>query len=46
MLGLVVTVLGNDPMMGVPRLTFGIPFLEGGVEFLPVLIGVFALRRS
>ena len=29
MLGLVVTVLGNDPMMGVPRLTFGIPFLEG-----------------
>ena len=45
MLGLVVTVLGNDPMMGVPRLTFGIPFLEGGVEFLPVLIGVFAFAQ-
>ncbi len=45
MLGLVVTVLGNDPMMGVPRLTFGIPFLEGGVDFLPVLIGVFAFSQ-
>jgi putative tricarboxylic transport membrane protein len=45
MLGLVVTVLGNDPMMGVPRLTFGIPMLEGGVEFLPVLIGVFAFAQ-
>ena len=45
MLGLVVTVLGNDPMMGAPRLTFGIPLLEGGVEFLPVLIGVFAFAQ-
>ena len=45
MLGLVVTVLGNDPMMGVPRLTFGIRFLEGGIDFLPVLIGVFAFSQ-
>jgi putative tricarboxylic transport membrane protein len=45
MLGLVVTVLGNDPMMGGKRLTLGIPFLEGGIEFLPVLIGVFAFAQ-
>src|SRR5688572_1597817 len=45
MLGLVVTVLGNDPMMGAPRLAFGIPFLEGGIQFLPVLIGVFAFAQ-
>ena len=45
MLGLIVTVLGVDPMMGGPRLTLGIPFLEGGVEFLPVLIGVFAFAQ-
>ncbi len=45
MLGLVVTVLGNDPMMGAPRLTFGIAFLEGGIAFLPVLIGVFAFAQ-
>ncbi len=45
MLGLIVTVLGNDPMLGGPRLTFGIEFLEGGVPFLPVLIGVFAFAQ-
>jgi putative tricarboxylic transport membrane protein len=45
MLGLIVTVLGNDPMMGGKRLTFGIGFLEGGIEFLPVLIGVFAFAQ-
>jgi putative tricarboxylic transport membrane protein len=45
MMGLVVTVLGNDPMMGGKRLTFGVGFLEGGIEFLPVLIGVFAFAQ-
>ena len=45
MLGLIVTVLGNDPMLGAPRLTLGITFLEGGVPFLPVLIGVFAFAQ-
>ncbi|HSN19450.1 MAG TPA: tripartite tricarboxylate transporter permease [Usitatibacter sp.] len=45
LLGLVVTVLGNDPMLGAPRLTFGIEFLEGGIPFLPVLIGVFAFAQ-
>jgi putative tricarboxylic transport membrane protein len=44
-LGCVVTVLGNDPVMGQPRLTLGISWLEGGVPFLPVLIGVFAFAQ-
>ena len=44
-LGLMVTVLGNDPVMGQKRLTLGIPALEGGVDFLPVLIGVFAFAQ-
>jgi putative tricarboxylic transport membrane protein len=44
-IGLVVTVMGNDPVMGQPRLTLGIPFLEGGIPFLPVLIGVFAFAQ-
>src|SRR6266540_1834993 len=44
-LGLVVTVLGNDPILGTPRLTLGMPALEGGVPFLPVLIGVFAFAQ-
>ena len=45
LLGMVVTVLGNDPMLGAPRLTLGIQTLEGGVPFLPVLIGVFAFAQ-
>ena len=40
-----MTVLGNDPVMGQPRLTLGIPWLEGGIPFLPVLIGVFAFAQ-
>ena len=44
-LGLVVTILGNDPVMGQKRLTLGIPMLEGGIDFLPVLIGVFAFAQ-
>jgi putative tricarboxylic transport membrane protein len=44
-LGLIVTVLGSDPIFGAPRLTLGIPWLEGGVPFLPVLIGVFAFAQ-
>jgi putative tricarboxylic transport membrane protein len=44
-LGLIVTVLGNDPVMGQERLTLGIAFLRGGIDFLPVLIGVFAFAQ-
>jgi putative tricarboxylic transport membrane protein len=44
-LGLIVTVLGNDPILGTPRLTLGMSVLEGGVPFLPVLIGVFAFAQ-
>ena len=44
-IGLIVTVLGNDPVLGAPRLTLGIEFLEGGIPFLPVLIGVFAFAQ-
>ncbi|HJS78239.1 MAG TPA: tripartite tricarboxylate transporter permease [Burkholderiales bacterium] len=44
-LGLIVTVLGTDPVMGQDRLTLGIPFVRGGIDFLPVLIGVFAFSQ-
>jgi putative tricarboxylic transport membrane protein len=44
-IGLIVTVLGGDPVLGQPRLTFGIGFIEGGISFLPVLIGVFAFAQ-
>ncbi|HWA37862.1 MAG TPA: tripartite tricarboxylate transporter permease [Burkholderiales bacterium] len=44
-LGCVVTILGTDPVMGQERLGLGIPFLAGGIDFLPVLIGVFAFAQ-
>ncbi len=44
-LGLIVTVLGTDPVMGQERLALGIPFIKGGIDFLPVLIGVFAFAQ-
>ena len=44
-LGLVVTIMGSDPVMGQNRLTLGLDLLEGGIQFLPVLIGVFAFGQ-
>ena len=44
-IGLLITVVGTDPIGGVPRFTFGSAFLSGGFPFLPVLIGVFAFGQ-
>jgi putative tricarboxylic transport membrane protein len=44
-IGLVVTIIGPDPIMGTQRFTFGIHALEGGFSFLPVLIGIFAFAQ-
>jgi putative tricarboxylic transport membrane protein len=44
-LGLVITVIGSDPIMAVPRFTFGTDILRSGFQFLPVLIGVFAFAQ-
>ncbi|MGQ0675751.1 MAG: tripartite tricarboxylate transporter permease [Rhodospirillales bacterium] len=43
--GLLVTVIGTDPIMGVPRFTFGTDFIGAGFPFLPVLIGIFAFAQ-
>ena len=44
-IGLLVTVIGSDPIGNVPRFTFGSEFLVSGFPFLPVLIGVFAFAQ-
>ena len=44
-LGLVVATVGNDPITGFPRFTFGTPFLEGGVNLVSLLVGVFAISE-
>ena len=42
-LGLVLAMVGLDPVSGLPRFTFGSTELIGGLGFIPVLIGLFAL---
>lgn len=44
-IGLLITVVGSDPILAVPRFTLGTDFLAGGFPFLPVLIGVFAFAQ-
>ncbi len=44
-IGLVITIVGPDPIMGVQRFTMGVHQLEGGFPFLPVLIGIFAFAQ-
>ena len=45
LLGLMIAVVGTDPMTGVPRLTFGEVKLLEGIDFLPVAIGIFGIAE-
>ncbi|MCD8225008.1 MAG: tripartite tricarboxylate transporter permease [Clostridiales bacterium] len=41
--GLLINMVGIDPVLGVKRFTFGVTALYDGVAMVPVLIGLFAL---
>ena len=43
--GLMITTVGIDILLGLPRFTFGSWYLMGGLPMLPVLIGVFAFGQ-
>lgn len=45
LLGLLLACVGQDPMAGVARLTFGNSQLLAGIEMIPVLIGLFAVTE-
>ncbi len=45
LLGLLLACIGQDPMAGVARLTFGSSQLLAGVEMIPILIGLFAVSE-
>jgi putative tricarboxylic transport membrane protein len=45
-LGLLIAMVGLDPMGGFPRFTFGFAELSGGLSFVPMLIGLFALSEG
>ena len=44
-LGLMISTIGMDPMLGNPRFTFGIPSLLSGVPFTASLIGLFSMSQ-
>lgn len=44
-IGLAIVTIGQDPVMGTHRFTFGEANLLGGVHFLTALIGLFAIPQ-
>jgi putative tricarboxylic transport membrane protein len=45
-LGLLVGAIGLDPITSVPRLSFGNLNMMGGLSFMPLLIGLFAISEA
>jgi putative tricarboxylic transport membrane protein len=43
LLGLMLGLVGLDPVQGVPRFTFGAPNLFDGVQLVPVVMGLFGI---
>ena len=41
--GMLLGTIGTEAQYGVERFTFGVPFLTTGVDFVTVLIGLFAI---
>jgi putative tricarboxylic transport membrane protein len=44
-LGLIVALVGTDPMVGTERLTFGSTNMVEGLDFIPVAIGIFGIAE-
>lgn len=44
-LGLMFSTIGIDSINGIERYTFGEPFLMNGINYIPVMIGTFALAE-
>lgn len=42
-LGLLLAMIGLDPVRGAPRFTFGLPELYDGIGFIPVVMGLFGI---
>ena len=45
-LGLLIATIGMDPIGGFPRFTFGSTDLTTGINFIPVMIGLFAASEA
>lgn len=45
LMGLMIALIGVDPLTGTPRLSFDMPVLFEGIDFIPVAIGVFGIAE-
>ncbi len=45
LIGLWLACIGMDPLLGIPRFTWGNETLLSGVEMIPVMIGMFAVTE-
>lgn len=45
LIGLFLATIGMDPLLAVPRLTFGSRVLLSGIEMIPLMIGMFAITE-
>lgn len=45
LLGLLISLIGYDPITGVVRFSFGTMYLYEGVDLLPVMMGLFAIAE-
>ena len=45
LVGMLVAMIGLDPILGMPRFTFGNYKLDGGIELVTSLIGLFAISE-
>lgn len=45
LVGLLISTVGTDITTGYPRFSFSNPELVGGIEFIPVMIGLFGLSE-
>jgi putative tricarboxylic transport membrane protein len=44
-LGLLISTVGQDTGTGIPRLDFGIIYLWGKIDFIPVAVGLMGLSE-
>ncbi len=44
-IGLMLGTVGLDPVIGIPRFTFGVDSLIDGIQLVPALIGIFAFAQ-
>ena len=44
-LGLIISMIGLDPIAGTPRLVFGVKELRAGVSTVPALVGLFGFAE-